>query len=263
MALISTALALSFQVLSTPAVQNPIPGSTPENAPSATPLPSATPKRSIFDVLRKIPFGKASQALTEGDIVAGLKEALTIGAASATKELGRPDGFMGNLRVKIPAPEKLKPVDSALRKLKQSKVADDFVEALNRAAEKAVPAALSILGDAVKAMSITDTKGILTGAPDAATQYFKRVSSERLTAAFLPIVSKATAQSGVSAAYKRLIRKAGPLASLAGAEGRDLDGYVTEKALDGLFLLVADEEKKIREDPKARVTDILKKVFGR
>jgi hypothetical protein len=217
-------------------------------------------RRSIFDLLKKVP---TASALSESDIVAGLKEALTVGAGAATRELGRPDGFLGNVRVRIPVPEKLRPVDSALRKMKQSRIADQFVESLNRAAEQAVPAAFSIMADAVKAMSISDARGVLTGPPDSATRYLKRTSHERLRLAFLPLVQKATAETGVSGAYKNLMSRAGPLSKLAGAEAQDLDGYVAAKALDGLYLLVADEEKKIREDPQARVTDILKKVFGR
>ena len=261
LSLLVTALSLSIQILSPAASASPTPA-TPAASPAvAESSPSPTPaKRSIFDILRRVPM---KTGLSESDIINGLKEALTQGASSATRELGRPDGFLGNLRVKIPVPEKLKPVDSALRRLKQSRIADQFVESLNRAAERAAPAALSILGDAVKSMSISDGKGILTGPSDAATQYLKRSSHERLRLAFLPVVQKATAEAGVSAAYKSLMGKAGPLAKLAGAEAQDLDGYVTGKALDGLYLLVADEEKRIREDPKARVSDILRKVFGR
>ena len=262
MSLLWPVVSLSLQILSPPTPAEPSPSAATQ-APTVgpAPSPSATPaKRSIFDFLKKAP---APAAPSESDIVAGLKEALTLAAGAATRELGRPDGFMGNIRVKIPVPEKLRPVDSALRKLKQSRIADQFVESLNRAAEKAVPAGFSILADAVKAMSISDAKGVLFGPPDSATQYLKRTSHDRLRLAFLPLVQKATAETGVSAAYKNLLIKAGPFAKLAGAEGQDLDGYVTSKALDGLYLLVADEEKKIREDPKARVTDLLKKVFGR
>lgn len=254
----TSSLCLLLQVFSSPTPTPAPSAAAPSPAASATPTPE---KRSILDIFKKVK-GPVQAALSEQDIVAGLKEALTIGATNSVKELGRADGFLANPRVKIPVPEKLQPVDSALRKLKQSKVADNFVTSLNRAAEKAVPAALSILGNAVKSMTIGDAKSILTGPKDAATQYFKKTTTPALTSAFRPLVEKATAETGVAAAYKSLLSRAGPLASLVGKDAQDLDGYVTQKALDGLFTLIADEEQKIRDNPAARVTDLLKKVFG-
>lgn len=228
-------------------------------AAAQAPDPPPTPKPSFWDFLRKAPV---ATILSTGDIATGLKEALHQGTRSSVQSLGRDGGFLDNVRVRIPLPDKLRPVEKGLRALKQDKAVDDFVGAMNHAAEKAVPKALAIFGDAIRAMTIDDARAILKGQPDAATQFFRRGSESRLTEAFLPIVMKATNDTGVSSAYKGLIRKAGPLGRLAGRDAGDLDGYVTGKAIDGLFLLIADEEKRIREDPAARTTSILKKVFG-
>ena len=207
-------------------------------------------------------------ALSNDQVVAGLKEALGNGLQHAVAQLGQAGGFLTNLNVKIPMPEKLQTVEKTLRALKQDKLADDFVTTINRAAEQAVPEATSVFGDAVKQMSITDAKAILTGTNNAATQFFRRTTQTNLYARFHPIVQKATAQTGATAAYKNMIGKAGAT-SLGGALGGflgqdvlDLDAYVTTKALDGLFKMVADEEKKIRENPVARTSDLLKQVFG-
>jgi hypothetical protein len=133
---------------------------------------------------------------------------------------------------------------------------------MNHAAERAVPEAVGVFKNAVKQMTFTDTRNIVRGSDDAATQFFRRTSENRLREKFLPIVQKFTEQVGVTAEYKRLMQQAGPVASLAGKDAVDLDDYVTQKALDGLFLLMADEERRIRRDPVAQTTAILRKVFG-
>lgn len=212
------------------------------------------------------PFGNKSGTgvgnLTQGEIANGLKEALSKGTSRSVDELGKEGGYLKNLRVKIPMPSPLKPIEKTLRVIRQDKVADDFIKAMNTAAEKAVPVAASVFADAIKEMTIEDAKNILTGPNDSATQYFKKTSEAQLIEKFLPIVKKATEAAGVTAAYKKLTASAGPISSL-GSNKLDIDNYVTQKALDGLFLLIADEEKSIRENPLARTSDILKKVFGK
>ena len=207
-------------------------------------------------------------ALSNDQMVGGLKEALGNGLQHAVASLGHDGGFLTNLNVKIPMPEKLQTVEKTLRALKQDKLADEFVTTMNRAAEQAVPEAAAVFGDAVKQMSITDAQKILTGPKDAATQFFRRTTETNLYARFRPIVEKATAKTGATASYKNMLSKAGAtslggaLGGFLGQDALDLDNYVTEKSLDGLFKMVADEEKIIRENPAARTTDLLKQVFG-
>jgi hypothetical protein len=203
----------------------------------------------------------ADAALSNDEIVGGLKEALAQGAERAVSTLGRSDGFLGNADVRVPLPGRLSGVGSTLRTLGQGRYVDEFEHTMNRAAEAAVPEASAILGDAIRQMTVEDARAILDGPEDAATSYFREVGEERLTTRMLPIVSEATSNAGVTSAYKGLLDRAGPAASLVGAD-LDLDGYVTSKALDGLFFMIAAEEKRIRENPVARSTDLLKKVFG-
>ena len=207
----------------------------------------------------------AATALSQDQMVGGLKEALGKGVEHAVASLGKPDGFLKDLNVKIPMPDSLQKVEKTLRTLRQDKLADDFVTTMNRAAEQAVPEAAAVLGDSVKQMSITDAKAILTGTNNAATQYFRRTSQTNLFARFHPIVQKATEATGVTRTYKQMADKAslgGFGLSVIGKETPDLDSYVTSKALDGLFVKIAEEEKRIRENPMARTTDLLQKVFG-
>lgn len=210
----------------------------------------------------------AVNALSNDQVVGGLKEALGNGLQHAIAQLGHDGGFLTNAAVKIPMPEKLRTVEKTLRALKQDKLADDFVATMNHAAEQAVPEATSVFVDAVKQMSIADAKSILTGPNDAATQYFRRTTQTNLFTRFHPIVQKATDKTGATSAYKNMMSKAssttlgGTLGGFLGQDSLDLDNYVTGKALDGLFKMVADEEKKIRENPAARTTDLLKQVFG-
>lgn len=203
-----------------------------------------------------------AQVLATEEIVRGLKEALAKGAQSAVADLGRDGGFLNNAAVKIPMPPSLGRVESALRALGQDRYADQFVTTINQAAEKAVPEAAGILADAIRDMSLDDARAILHGGDDAATQYFRAKSETRLMERFKPIVTQATDQVGVTSAYKSMVKRAGPWVGILGANDEDLDSYVTRKSLDGLFKMVADEEKAIRSDPVARSTDLLKKVFG-
>jgi hypothetical protein len=201
-------------------------------------------------------------ALSDEDVVKGLKEALSKGTQQAIASLGKEGGFLNNQDVKIPLPAELKKVEKLLRSLGQDKYADQFVATMNHAAEKAVPEAATIFADSISKMSLADAKSILNGADDAATQYFRKTSEATLKERFLPIVKAATDQAGVTAAYKKLIEKAGPAVQFLGVKPTDLDGYVDGQTVDGLFKMIAAEEKRIREDPLARTSDLLKKVFG-
>jgi len=200
--------------------------------------------------------------LADDEVIDGLKEALSKGTESAVKYLGRKDGFLGNPSVKLPMPAPLQKVEKGLRGLGQAKIADSFVETMNRAAEQAVPEAATIFSDAIKSMSITDAKNILTGPDNAATEYFKKSGSSKLYDKFLPVVKTSTDNVGVTSRYKELVDKLGPVSGFMDTGSLDLDSYITNKALDGLFLMVASEEKKIRKNPAARTTELLKKVFG-
>jgi Protein of unknown function (DUF4197) len=208
------------------------------------------------------PASPDNSRLSNADIVSGLKEALIKGSQSAVNTLGEKNGFFSHPQLKIPMPEKLQTVESALRKLKQDKIADEFVLSMNRAAEKAVPKAMSIFSSAIKAMTIEDAYGILQGADNAATEYLKKTGGSQFHQEFLPIVKKATSNVGVTENYKALIDNLGMMSKLIDVEALDLDKYVTNKAVDGLFNLVASEEKLIRADPTARTSDLLKKVFS-
>ena len=201
-------------------------------------------------------------ALTNDEMVAGLKEALAKGTKKAVGFLGKEGGFLDNAEVKIPMPDSLSKVESGLRRIGQDKYADSFIETMNRAAEDAVPVAADVFSDSIKQMSIDDAKSILGGPDDAATQYFKSTSSDTLKEKFLPIVKTATDKVGLTSSYKNMVGKLGPLSGFIDTSSMDLDGYVTDKALTGLFLIVAQEEQKIREYPVARTSDLLKKVFG-
>ncbi len=204
-----------------------------------------------------------TSTVSDTEIAGGLKEALSKGVRFAIDTLGRENGFLNDVRVKIPLPKNLQKVEKALRFAKQGKLVDDFVASMNHAAEKAVPVAVDVFVDAIKQMSFDDARKILfSGEQDSATQFFRRTSEETLRQKFRPIVEKFTEETGVTNKYKAMIGKYGFAAQLLGKDATDLDGYVTQKALDGLFFMVAEEERKIRKDPIGRTTSLLKKVFG-
>lgn len=213
-----------------------------------------------------LPTGAAGNGgattLSQTEIVAGLKEALDVGVQRATSLLGKDGGFLNDAAVKIPMPAMLQRVEQGLRAAGQDALADDFIVSMNRAAEKAVPATTGILTDTIKNMSLEDAKGILNGPDDAATQYFRQHNEAQLTSAILPIVQDSTAQTGVTSAYKKMTGNLGFLTQFTDPGSLDLDRYVTQKTLDGLFLKLAQEEKLIRQDPLARSTELLKKVFA-
>jgi Protein of unknown function (DUF4197) len=201
-------------------------------------------------------------SLSNEEIISGLKEALVKGSQSAVNLLGKEDGFLKHPQLKIPMPEKLQTVESGLRKLGQDEVADQFVLSMNRAAEEATPKAITILKNIIKSMSVEDAVGILKGSDNAATEYLKEKGSGQLQQQFLPIVKQATNRVGVTENYKALIDNLGVMSEFIDIESLDLDKYVTNKAIDGLFTLVANEEKLIRDNPAARTTDLLRKVFS-
>ena len=201
------------------------------------------------------------ESITNQDATTGLREALVKGAQVAVEALGKQDGFFGNGKVKIPLPESAQKVEKVMRQFGMGKQADELILTLNRAAEAAMPEAKVLLVDAVKKISVQDAKGILTGGQDSATQYFKRTSSDQLRAKFLPIVKKATEKVKLAQKYDEYAEK-GVKFGLVKKEDANLDNYVTQKALDGLFVMVAEEEARIRKNPAEAATSILKKVFG-
>jgi len=199
--------------------------------------------------------------ITSRDATAGLRAALEKGSQAAVAQLGREDGFFANPQVKIPLPESLARAERMMRRVGMGKYADELVLTMNRAAEAAVPEARKLLVDSVRKMSVQDAKAILTGGNTAATQYFRRTTGERLHDRFLPIVKKSTARVGLARKYNQYAEQGAALGLLK-KEHANLDEYVTQKALDGLFLVVAEEEKKIRQDPVGTGTSIIRKVFG-
>lgn len=203
----------------------------------------------------------ALDAISTGDASAGVKEALSKGADYAVASLGKNGGFLGNDKVKIPLPGYLQKAESALRMFGMGKQADQLVETMNHAAENAVAVAKPVLVESIKKMSVQDAKGILTGGDDSVTQYFKRTSTEQLTAKFMPIVKTETQKLQLADQYNKFAGKAAS-AGLVDKKDADIDSYVTQKAMDGLFLMIAEEEKKLRSNPLGAGSDLLKKVFG-
>jgi hypothetical protein len=201
-------------------------------------------------------------ALGEGEIIGGLREALAVGTTRAINQLGRRDGFWANSGVRIPMPPEMAKLEKGLRQFGQGARVDEFHLTLNRAAEQAVPQVAEIFGNAVRQMSIQDARAILNGSPDAATQFFRRTSSDAIYAKVYPLVQVATQRVGVTQQYKQMASSYGPLLKMAGVKNLDLDAYVTEQALAGLFTTIAQEEASIRQNPAARTTEILKRVFG-
>jgi len=199
--------------------------------------------------------------LSNQDAVSGLKEALSKGADHAVGTLGKTDGFLANDAVRIPLPPNLQTIDGLLRRVGMGKQADELIVTMNRAAEAAVPEAKALLLQAVKDMSVQDAKGILTGSNTAATEYFRGKTSAPLTQKFLPIVQRATAKVGVAQKYDQFAGKAAGL-GLLDAKQANLESYITQKTLDGLFVMMAEEEKAIRKDPVGQTSKLLSTVFG-
>lgn len=200
-------------------------------------------------------------ALSNKDSVAGLKAALGQGTDRAVAQLGAADGFLGNPKVRIPLPPALKKGERAFKMLGLDDEAKQLVTAMNRAAEAAVPEAKTLLVDSVKQMSFDDARQILSGGDDAATQYFKRTSYDKLATRFLPIVKQTTDRTELSQQYNQFAGQAAKLGLLDAKDAR-VEDYVTRKALDGLFLMIAEEERAIRKDPLGQASKILQSVFG-
>lgn len=199
----------------------------------------------------------------QNDIAAALKEALNQGAGKAVNLLGRSDGYWADPAVRIPLPDFIGKYANAARTLGMGSTLDQFQLTLNRAAEQAVPQVTGIFANAITRMTLADAQQILRGPDNAATEFFRRTSTNELYLRIHPIVAEATAQVGVTQQYKKLASKAGPILRLSGSEPpADLDDYVTQRALEGLFVKIADEEARIRRDPAARTTELLRKVFA-
>ncbi len=199
--------------------------------------------------------------LSNADASAGLKAALQKGASAAVESLGKPDGFLGNALVRIPLPGFLEKAAGLLRTLGQGGKIDELVTSMNRAAEAAVPQAKDMLVNAVKSMSVQDAKKILGGGDTAVTTFFAEKTRTPLEGKFLPVVTQATEKVGLAAQYNDIAGKAAGM-GLMKKEDANIQQYVTGKSLDGLYLMIGEEEKKIRQDPIGTGSNILKKVFG-
>jgi hypothetical protein len=199
--------------------------------------------------------------LDQSEIIDGLKEALQVGTTQAVQLAGQENGYFGNPNIKIPLPESIAKTETLVRAAGMGDQLDAFVLSMNRAAESAAPEARSIFGDAIKQMQFDDAKRILNGRDNEATLYFQDKTTGQLTSVFKPLVHQAMEEVGVTQQYHTLQTETKAIPFLSDWMV-DLDDYVTSEALKGLFVLVAEEEAKIRQDPAARVTDLLKKVFA-
>jgi hypothetical protein len=222
--------------------------------------------RFLMTTLSFILFATHANALSISDLSnteasGGLKAALIQGATKAVSQLSAADGFFGNPEVKIPLPDSMKKAEKAMRMFGMGKQADELVLKMNRAAEAAVPEAKVLLVNAVKKMSVDDAKAILTGGDDAATQYFKKTTSAPMAEKFLPIVKKATENVQLAQQYNRFAEM-GNKFGVVGKDQANLEQYVTQKALDGVYLMMAKEEVAVRKDPVGQTSNLLKKVFG-
>jgi hypothetical protein len=200
-------------------------------------------------------------SLSQGDANGGLKDALTQGAQVAVKQLGVPGGFSNNQEVRIGLPGKLGKVADKMKMFGMGAQVDELETSMNKAAEAAVPQAQAILVDAVKNMSVSDAKAVLTGGKDSATQYLNTSSRDKIRAKFLPIVKQATDKVGLAQQYNSFAGKAAGL-GVVDAKSANIESYVTEQALDGLFKMIAKQEETIRQNPAAAATSLAKKVFG-
>lgn len=206
-------------------------------------------------------LGTRARALGESEAASGLREALARGADAAITQLGRKDGFLGDERVRIELPGGLKDAAKLLQMTGQGRQIDELLTAMNRAAESAMPEARQLLVNAVRSMSVEDALQIVRGGDDAGTQFFAHKTREPLTAQLLPIVTRATEKQSLAQKYNAVAGKASGL-GLVRQEDANIQGYVTRRALDGLYLVIGDQERKIRRDPIGTGSALLKKVFG-
>lgn len=212
-------------------------------------------------VLKGLGLGQQS-GLSDAKIASGLKEALQVGTENAVKLTGRTDGYFRNEAIKILMPEQLQTLEKGLRLVGYGPQVDEFVLSMNRAAERAAPRAKKIFWNAITEMTFDDARKILAGSDTAATEYFQVKTTDKLTAAFRPVVDKAMNEVGATRRYKALVSRYETIPFVT-RETFDIDQYVVRKSLDGLFFVVGEEERKIRTDPTARATDLLKEVFGK
>ena len=225
------------------------------------PCAAQSPLDQILQRAKTVRGATGSRALSNEKIVAGLKEALTVSTRNAVTSTGRPNGFLENAAIKILLPPKLSKIGSGMRLVGMGAQVDALEVGMNRAAEQAAPAAKRIFLDAIAQISFDDARRILSSNDSAATDYFRRQSSDELSAAFAPIVHKAMENVGVVRQYNHLMRN--PMAvRVSATQNFNLDDYVVGKTLNGLFYVMAEEEKKIRRNPLAQTTALLKEVFG-
>ena len=214
------------------------------------------------DLIKKgLGVGEKS-GLSEAKIGNGLKEALKVATQNTVNLTGQKDGYFSNQAIKILMPKKLGRLEKPLRMVGYGPQVDEFVLSMNRAAERAAPSAKKIFGDAVAQMTFDDAKKVLNGGDTAATDYFKGKTTDKLTAAFRPVVEKSMNEVGVTRKYKEMVGRYEAI-PFSKDIAIDPDQYVVEKAMDGLFYVLGQEEKKIRSNPAARVNDLLKEVFGK
>ena len=206
-------------------------------------------------------FALSLSDLSQSDASGGLKDALTQGAQIAVKQLGKPGGFSDNDEVRIELPGKLGKAAQTMKMMGMGEQVEELEASMNKAAEAAVPQAQAILVDAVKKMTVSDAKAILAGGEDSATQYLNKSSREQIRTKFLPIVKQATDKVGVAQQYNSFAGQAAAL-GVVDAKSANVENYVTEKALDGLFKMIAEQEASIRQNPAGAATSLAKKVFG-
>ncbi|MRR54672.1 MAG: DUF4197 domain-containing protein [Deltaproteobacteria bacterium] len=211
-----------------------------------------------------LPLSQQQSSLDDTTIVRGLKEALATGTERAVTEVAKPDGYFGNPLIKILLPDKVQRAADLLAAVGYQQQVNEFVLSMNRAAEAAAPKAAAYFGDAIRQMTVEDARGILAGGDTSATQFFEKKLRSKLFESFKPIVSNSMNKVGTVSSYQDMMGSYDslPMASVLGVPSLDLNSYVTNKALDGLFTMVGQEEKKIRTNPAARTTDLLRKVFG-
>lgn len=223
-------------------------------------LSSTLAHAQLEQLQKQLGLGNAS-TLSDSKVVFGLKEALKVGTEKSVKLTGRTDGYFKNEAIKILMPSNLRPLERGLRAVGFGPKIDAFILSMNRSAEAAAPAARKIFTDAILEMSFDDARKILSGGDTAATDYFKGKTTARLTTAFRPFVEKTMSQNGVMKQYKGLTDQYQSI-PFAKSQTFDVNQYVVEKALDGLFYELADQERQIRKNPAARTTSLLKEVFG-
>ena len=224
-------------------------------------LPGAA-EAQLDQMLKGLTGGAAGAGLSDAKIGAGLKEALQVATEKTVSLTGKTDGYFTNQAIKILMPERLRTFEGGLRAVGYGPQIDELVLGMNRAAERAAPQAKQIFFDAIGGMSFDDARKILNGGDTAATQYFKAKATPQLTAAFRPVVERSMSQVGVSRQYKDLVSRFDAI-PFAKSQAFDLDGYVVDKGLGGLFVVLGEQEKQIRTNPAARATDLLEEVFKR